>query len=159
MKRLVTNRRLLLGGLVSLPMAFVFGRDWSLFKAADAASPLSPRASLKKLALLLGPWRGVDREEAEDFASRFVAAKHAVRPYFPEASQLIQSLASRFPASTIATKEINLSDLNAKEKELLIALVKQLYSFVEVRFIVSDKPPWGACLGDGMWHTRAPKAH
>ncbi len=158
MKRLVTNRRLVLRGLVSLSMAFAFGRVWYPFKAADAASHLSPRASLKKLILLLGPWDGVEMDIAEDFASRFVDAKHVGGAYLPEAGMLIQRLASRFPAATTATNEINLSDLPAKEREVLIALVKQFYSLIEVRFIVSDEQPWGECLNDAMRHTRAPSA-
>jgi hypothetical protein len=58
---------------------------------------------------------------------------------------LVQSLAGRFPADTMANKEINLRKLPAKERELLVKLVKQLYSFIEVRFFVSDETPGGIC--------------
>jgi diphthamide synthase subunit DPH2 len=53
-------------------------------------------------------------------------------------------------------KEIDLQDLPPEERELVIELTKQLYSFIEVRFIVSAEPPWGDCQTDRTRHTRAP---
>jgi len=109
-------------------------------------------------ALLLGPWTAADKEEAEDFASRFLKSKYNVGAYLPQSSKLIQNLASHFPEQTIAAKEIDLRKLPSREKGLLLKLVRQLYSFVEVRFYVSNQSPWGDCLGDGTWwHTQAPK--
>jgi hypothetical protein len=46
--------------------------------------------------------------------------------------------------------------LPADERELLVNLVSHLYSFVEVRFVVANEPPWGACQADRTRHTRAP---
>ena len=153
-----TNRRLVLGGLISLPMAFAAWRHRHLFGYAHAASPQNPEASLKKLVLALGPWDDADRNVAEEFASRFVASPYGVGRYPPDAGKLFQSLASRIPVASIAMNEISLSDLPSKERELLTALVTQLYSFVEARFVTLDEPPWGACLNDRTWHTRVPKA-
>ena len=44
-----------------------------------------------------------------------------------------------------------------KEKEMLMNLSKQLYSFVEVRFYASNEPLWGQCQNNSNWHMRIPK--
>jgi hypothetical protein len=148
MKDYDPKRRQFLRVLISLPTGFVIGWDLERYKSIVHAHALNPEESLKKLILLLGPWPVTEKEKAEDFARRFLKAKHAVGPYLPGSSQLVQSLASRFPDGTLAIKEINLRSLPAKEQELLMKLVKQLYSFIEVRFYVSNEPPWGECHGD-----------
>ena len=156
MKEHDPKRRQFLRVLISLPTGFVIGWDLERHKSTVHAGPLNPEESLKKLILLLGPWPFTDREKAEDFARRFLKAKHAVGSYLPGSSKLVQSLAGRFPADTVAIREINLQNLPTKERELLMNLVKQLYSFIEVRFYVSDEPPWGECQDDTTRHTRAP---
>ena len=157
MKASETGRRQFLRLLISLPMTFGIGCDSELAKASVQAAPLSPEESLKKLIRLLGPWSAPDKEKAEVFAARFVESKHAVAPYLPGSSELVQSLASRFPAQIMAVKEIDLRNVPAKERELLVQLAAQLYSLIEVRFIASDEPPWGSCQSDTMRYTRAPK--
>lgn len=142
--------------LASLPLFSVIGLDSKLFKYAVSAGPRTPEESLKKLIFLFGPWSEKDRKEAEDFAGRFLSAKHAVAPYLPESNESVQSLAKRFPEDSMAQDEVNLGNLSPKERELLIGLVNQLYSLIEVRFIVSKEPPWGECLGDPTRHTLAP---
>jgi hypothetical protein len=142
--------RLAISRPASLPMVFVIGCDSVRQKAAVVAPALSPEESLRKLILLLGPWPSAEKERAENFAMRFLKAEHAVTPYLPGSSGLIQSLASRFRADTVAVKEIELRKLPANERELLMNLVRQLYSFIEVRFIVSNEPPWGECQANRM---------
>ncbi len=136
--------------VLSLPVAYVIGCG------TDKSSPLNPEDSLKKLILLLGPWPAAEKSKADDFANRFLKAKHAVEPYIPGSGKLVQNLAKRFPAESMAINQINLQNIPAKERELLITLTKQIYSFVEVRFDVANEPPWGHCQGDRLWHTRSP---
>ena len=121
-----------------------------------SAFPLNPEDSLKKLILVLGPWSAKEKEKAEDFAERFLNAKHAVEPYLPGSGELLQRLASRFPAKSALVAKINLKELPAKERELLLALTRQLYGFTEVRFAAAGAPPWGECQGDPLFHTHSP---
>lgn len=162
MKDYELNRRRFLKVLaslpISLPMVSTAGYAAKLIEATVSGQILSPEESLKKLVLLLGPWSAVEREKSEDFARRFMKSGHVVGPYFPEASKLVQSLASRFPAGTSASKEIDLRKLPPKERALLMNLTKQLYNFIEVRFLISDEPQWGECqTDDRMRYTLAPK--
>jgi len=60
------------------------------------------------------------------------------------------------PTLTIGVREVDLNGLPPEERELLLTLVKQLYNFVEVRFLVSGEPPWGECPEDRLHHTQAP---
>jgi hypothetical protein len=106
------------------------------------------------LVLALGPWPEDDKERAEDFADRFVT--YAGSLYLPDSAATIQSLAGRLPAGAMALEKIDLGDLSAEEREVLTQLTKQIYSFIEVRFFVASEPPWGRCLGERTWYTRAP---
>lgn len=148
------NRREFLDLSVKLALALPFAPMLGPVQAAEF--PLSPKDSLKKLILVLGPWSATEKQRAEDFASRFLRAEHAVEPYLPGSGELVQSLASRFPADTMAIGKINLQDLPPEERGLLVKLTKQLYGFVEVRFNAADIPPWGLCQGDRLLHTRPP---
>ncbi len=156
MKDYDLKRRKLLRLLMSLPVGIAVGCDLEPRDAGPQTPPLSPEESLRKLVLALGPWSDTDKTAAERFARRFLAAEHMASPYLPGASEVVQSLASRFPAEAIAWKEINLQNLPAKERELLLKLVKQLYSLIEVRFLVCNEPQYGSCQTDRMMHTRAP---
>ena len=69
---------------------------------------------------------------------------------------MIESLSKQISEETMAVKEIDLDKIPIEEQEILINLSKQLYSFVEIRFYVSNEPPWGQCQGDSKWHTRIP---
>jgi hypothetical protein len=135
---------------------FIIGCDSGQQKAVVHSHALNPKESLKKLLLLLGPWTPSEKEKGEDFVRRFLASEHA-GTYLPESSVLIQNLAGRFPADSMAVNQINLRKLPASERELLTNLTKQLYSFVEIRFFVSGEPPWGECQPDRMLYTRVPQ--
>ncbi len=156
MKDYDPKRRQFLRFLISLPMGFSIGWNLDWHRSAVHARPINPEESLIKLIHLLGPWPVTDKEQADDFARRFLKAKHAVGNYLPGSSELVQSLASRFPANTVAMGELNLRNLPTKEQELLIKLVKQLYDFIEVRFYVAKEPPWGECQLDSTGYTQAP---
>jgi hypothetical protein len=118
--------------------------------------PVSAQEAMKKLVRVLGPWSDAEAAQAEDFAHRFVAASHVVGSYFQESRAGLESLAARFPDGTMAEGELDVGGLPAEERELAVQLTRDLYSLVEVRFFVSNIPPWGECLGDRTWHTRAP---
>jgi hypothetical protein len=145
MKDYDPDRRQFLIVITSLPVVLVIGCGSEITQPVARAPLLSPEKSLKKLISLLGPWQNTDKEDAEDFARRFLKAKYLVSDYLPKSDKLIQNLASRFPTDTMAIKEVNLGNLPVKEQELLLRIVKQLYSFIEVRFFVSNETPWGVC--------------
>jgi hypothetical protein len=149
------ERRRFVRLVASLPVAFAFGCDTDRYRSGADASEPSPEESLRKLVLMLGPWR-TEGAGAEDFAARFVAASHAGGQYVLESSELVQSLAGRFPAGAMAVSEVDLGELPADERELLLNLVSQIYSFIEARFLVANEPPWGACQADRTRHARAP---
>jgi hypothetical protein len=149
------ERRQFVRLVASLPIAFAFGCDTDRNRSGEDAPPLSPEESLRKLVIILGPWRTEDTG-AEDFAARFVASSYAGGQYLPESSELVQSLASRFPDGVMAVTEVDLGGLPDEEQQLLLTLVSHLYSLIEVRFLVANEPPWGACQADRTRHTRAP---
>lgn len=117
---------------------------------------LSAHESLKRLIFIIGPWPETDQSMAEDFADRFLETPFA-EPYLPKSVSLVQSLYKQMTKETTAVMEIDIARLPAEEQEILVALSKQLYSFVEVRFYISNEPPWGQCQGNPKWHTRIPK--
>lgn len=117
---------------------------------------LSPEESLKRLIYIFGPWTLEDHSIAEDFGKRFLATNYA-NEYLPKSVNLIESLHKQISEKTSSVKEIDLGKIPVEEQELLITLTKQLYSFVEVRFYVSNELSWGVCQGDPKWHTRIPK--
>ncbi len=146
------DRREFLAFLATLPGAVLIGCG----TGGRDAQTLSPRDSIKKLILALGPWSANERAQAERFADRFLDAEHAVGPYLPASGAIVQSLAARLPDDTMALREINLADLPAEERKLLGDLTGQLYSYTEMRFLVCGEPQAGECQGDNMWHTHAP---
>ena len=150
------RRRRLLKLVVSLPLGFIFG--WELTRAGSAAEQLflNPEASLQKLILLLGPWSTTDRGRGEDLARRFVRSNRVSGLYLRESGKLVQSLAGRFPDGAMAISEINIQNLPQEEQALLLQLVSQIYSLIEVRFLACNDPPWGTCQADRLRHTRAP---
>jgi hypothetical protein len=153
MSRHDLKRREFLEILMSLPLGA------AIACSADSGRPLSDvplsaQEAMKKLVGVLGPWTEGDQVEA--FAPRFVAASHIVGSYFGESRAVLESLAARFPDGAMAVADIDLAALPEEERELLVQLARDLYSLVEVRFFVSNVPPWGECIGDRTWHTRAP---
>ena len=149
------DRREFVQLMVALSAGFAIGCDSEDRGSGGVAADLSPAEdSLRALVLALGPWPESDREKAEDFAGRFVT--YAGGLYLPESTETIQGLATRLPADATALNEIDLKGLSGNERELLIRLTEQLYSFIEVRFYLANEPPWGECLGDRTRYTRPP---
>jgi hypothetical protein len=156
MKGYDEDRRQFLKIAISLPAAFIMACESKPGEMEDLAPLLNPEESLKKLILLMGPWSDQEKKQAENFAERFIKQEHAGGQYLNGSSKLIQNLASRFSGDKMAVKNINLAKLPDDERVVLINLVKQIYSLIEVRFYVSKEPPWGECQGSNTWHTRIP---
>jgi len=95
--------------------------------ADDVVSPVRAEGSLKKLIYCLGPWK--QGEQVEDFADRFI--KHAAAPYLAKSKDHVNRLAARFSSSAKTVESINLQDLAAEEKYLLMDLLQHLYALVE----------------------------
>ena len=123
---------------------------------AETNSKEGADESLKRLIYIEGHRALDDQSIAEDFAKRFLATDYA-NQYLPKSVNLIQSLSKQISNETNTVKEIDLDKIPIEEQEILVTLAKQLYSFVEVRFYVSNEPPWGQCQGNPRWHTRIPK--
>lgn len=152
----VTGRRTVLRFLLTLPLALFFGCKPRVQTPIVEAPAPSPEEALRRLILLVGPWDEGQRKPAEDFARRFLATENAVSPYLPASAATVQSLAGRFPAGAMAVAEVDLAALPEEERELLLQLCRQLYTYVEVRFFVNGEPPWGQCQKDHLRYTRAP---
>jgi hypothetical protein len=150
------ERRELLRILVTLPVGLAVGCKLGDPESADLSNLSSPEESLRHLIQVLGPWPEAERQAAERFAERFLAAPHAVAPFLPDSGELVQSLAARFPAGVFAVPEIVLEDLPPSERELMLSLTQYLYSLVEVRFHVAGEPAWGLCPEDRLRHTLGP---
>jgi hypothetical protein len=120
----------------------------------DQSLKLSPEDSLRKLIHVIGPWTLEEKPIAEDFSNRFLQANHIVSQYLPASADIIQKLSSRFSNDDFAVKEIDLIELSSKEQDLIKILGMQIYDLIEVRFYVSEIPPWGQCIGDPYWHTK-----
>ncbi len=142
------KRREFIQVLMSLPLGYAVGC------ATDRDA--RDRESLAKLLLILGPWSMEDRARADEFVGRFLAADQIVGLYLPESGAVIRRLAGRFPDGTMSIPSLELASLSAEEREFVRRLTEQLYSLVEVRFLVSGEPPWGQCLGERTRYTQAP---
>lgn len=142
------KRREFIQVLMSLPLGYAV--------ACTGEQETPDQESLRRLVNALGPWSAEDRVRAEEFAARFVAADHTVGLYLPESSTVIRSLASRFPEEAMSVGELDVEALSVEERELVFQLTQQIYSVVEVRFFVSDEPPWGECLGERTRYTQPP---
>ncbi len=142
------KRREFVKVLMTLPVGYAIG---------CRPEPQSPaQESLGSLVLALGPWPATDRERAEEFVARFLAAEHIVGLYLPESEAVVRRLARQFPDDAMASAELDMTLLSAEERELCMQLVQQLYSLVEVRFYISDEPRWGQCLGERTRYVQAP---
>jgi len=142
------KRREFVQVLMTLPLGYAIG--------CRPEPQSQAQESLGNLVLALGPWPATDRERAEEFVARFLAAEHIVGLYLPESEAAVRRLARRYPDGAMATAELDLSLLSAEERELAMQLVEQLYSLIEVRFYIANEPRWGECLGERTRYVRAP---
>ena len=155
MKSWEKDRRDFLKLLASLPVVYVMGCETGRTPTEDELTTTGADESMRKLIRLLGPWD--DRVTAEDFIRRFLGSEPAVAAYLPDRGELIQSLAGHLPDGPLPLETINLEGIPEPERELLLELTKQLYSFIEIRFLVSKEPPWGECQPQGrLRYARAP---
>lgn len=150
------ERRRFLRILASLSAALSWGCASRGRLPTDLPTKQSPEGSLGKLVLAVGPWPPGEKEGADDFVRRFLAAEDARSSYLPASRMVLHTLAGRFPEGAYALGEIDLRALSPEERDLLTKLVEQLYNYIEVRFFVSREPPWGQCQPDRMRYTRPP---
>ena len=155
MKSWEQDRRDFLKMLAALPVLYLAGCGPG--KAPVGKYPLQgPDESLRKLIRLLGPWK--EEGAAGDFIRRFLGAEDVVAPYLADRGASIGALAARFPDTAMAADSVDLRGVPEEEKELLLELTKQLYTFIEIRFLVAGEPPWGECgPEDRLRYTRAPE--
>ncbi len=144
------KRREFIKVMISLPLGY-----YAVGCAGESGT--QAQAALAKLVLALGPWSDGERERAEEFVGRFLAAEQIVGLYLPESREVIENLAGRIPDGAMAVGELDLSALSREERELVVPFVQQLYSFIEVRFDISNEPRWGECLGERTRYTQVPE--
>jgi len=152
MKKLNYSRRDFLKFLSLLPIGFMFGCGSESEDGEETSEQLETEESFKKLILALGPWSSNQKAEAENFAERFVAASGNTDPY-PDG--LIQKIAGRIPDRSIKLKKIDLGNFPEGERKLLIQFVQQLYSYLEIRNIITGEPVFGMCQADNLYYTKA----
>ena len=116
----------------------------------------SPEESLKKLILILGPWKKADKAFAEDYMQGFMQTESVLGKYLPASGKIIQDLARHFDDENPETAEIRLDRLSSDERAVLLDLTKEIYNFVDVQLYAAHMPAWGQCIGDPLWHTKAP---
>jgi len=143
------KRREFISVLLSLPLGYTLG---CTIKSGSPA-----QEALGKLVLALGPWSNADRERADEFVRRFLAAEQHVGLYLPKWNGAIESLARRFPDGAMSVGVVDLSALSTQEREFAVQFVQELYSLIEVRFEIAHEPRWGQCLGERTRHTQAPE--
>lgn len=155
MKSWKEDRRDFLKLLAALPVVYVLGCETGEAPPGGRTQLPSAEESLRKLIRLLGPWD--DKAAAENFIERFLGSDATVAPYLPDQGVSIQALAGRFPDGVGPLDTVDLEGVPEAERELLLELARQLYSFIEIRFLVSKEPPWGECRPqDRLRYTRAP---
>ena len=150
------DRRRSLKVLASVPAGFLVGFNSTLKATAILASDLTPSQTLKKLIIMLGPWSTQQKRDAEDFANRFLRAKHMVKPFLPESAVLLQNIANHFSNDNRVLKEINLEEFSTKEQKLLSQLVSQLYNLKEIRYLTSNEQPYGICQSNPISYIKIP---
>jgi hypothetical protein len=143
------KRREFIKVLMSLPVGY-YAAGCAVDSGTTAQDPLG------KLVLALGPWSDGERERAEEFVGRFLAAEQIVGLYLPESRDAIESLSARYPDDAMAVGELDLASLSEAEREFVVPFVQQLYSLIEVRFDIANEPRWGECLGERTRYTQAP---
>jgi len=150
------DRRQSLKIILSVPVGIIVGYNSKLIAGADKVVNISSAQALKKLIILFGPWSIKQKQEAEDFANRFIKARHLAKPFLGESVMLLQSIAKHFSDKDPALKEINLEEFSAKEQHLLSQLVSQLYGLREVRYLAANQQPYGVCLPDPKSYVNSP---
>ena len=142
-------RRDFLWAASMMPLALALG-------CSKDASPVEAETAIRKFILAVGPWGEDQRERAEDFATRFLAAR-GVSSAFLAQGDAAASLASRAPFrdEALALESLDLSGCSEAERNLLTSLVTQIYGLLEVHSDIAGVPDVGICAGREQY-TRAP---
>jgi hypothetical protein len=123
--------------LVSLALALGCGRD---------ASSAEIEAAIRSFILAVGPWDEAQREEAEAFATKFLAVRGGeLRAH----GSTTVALANRAPfrSSPMALAKLDLSGRTPEEKKLLSEFVTEIYSLIAIHYVVAGRSPVGQCAG------------
>ncbi len=123
----------------------------------EAHQPMEIEEALKALILAIGPWGEDRRDEANDFVTRFLAAR-AVSGPFRAQENVVKDLAKRAPFRDrpMALQSLDFSNYSDADKGLLTSLVAQFYGFFEVHYHhVAGMPEVGVCAGR-EWYTHPP---
>ena len=134
--------------LMPLALALGCGQD---------PSPAEIEAAIRRFILAVGPWGEDQRHVAEEFATRFLAAR-GVSGAFLEQGETTERLASRppFHVGPMALDTLDLSGCSMAEKKLLTDLVTQIYGLLEVQYVhLSGVPDVGVSAGREQY-TRPP---
>ncbi len=121
----------------------------------EAHQPVEVEEALRILILAIGPWSEDRRDQADDCATRFLAARTASDPFLAQ-GDVAKDLAKRTPFRDhpMALRVLDFSDYSDVETGLLTSLVAQLYGFFEVHYHhVAGMPDVGVCAGR-EWYTR-----
>ncbi len=151
MKKWSYSRRDFLKFLSLLPVGFMFGCGKES-DSEETREQSETKESFKKLVLALGPWSSNQKAEAENFAERFVTASANTDPY---SDGLIKKIARRIRDNSIGLKKIDLGNFPKDERTVLIQFVQQLYSYLEIRNIITGEPIFGMCQTDNLYYTKA----
>ncbi len=122
----------------------------------ETRSELTSKENLKKLIIAFGPWTIIDKTIAADFAERFVNAHHLTKNYLQKKTELIVKIANKIPKNSIAMESLDLRKFSVEENELIMNLCKQIYNLVEVRYFISNMPPYGECQVDELFYVKEP---
>ncbi len=122
----------------------------------DASIESSIKKDLKKLIIAFGPWPSIDRSIAEDFAERFVNAHHLTQSYLHKKADLLITISNKIPKNSISIESLDLSKFSSEEHDLIMNLCDQIYNLVEVRYFISNMPPWGECQIDELFYSKMP---
>ena len=129
--------------IVSLmPLALALG-------CSTETSAAEIEAAIRKFILAVGPWGEDQRDIADDFATRFIAAD-GVSSAFLSQGETADRIASRAPFSKgpMALDTLDLSGCSEAEKKLLTDLVTQIYGLLEVQYLhLAGVPDVGVCAG------------
>ena len=81
------DRREILKMLAMVPagLAFGCGSEWG--RAILEAPIAGPEDALRRLLLVVGPWREAEKSAAESFVERFLAAQHLASLFLPESAE------------------------------------------------------------------------
>jgi hypothetical protein len=123
----------------------------------EAHQPMEVEEALRILIMAIGPWSEDRRDQANDCATRFLAAYTVSDPFLAQGG-VARDIANRTPFRDrpMALQSLDFSGYSDAEKGLLTTLIAQLYGLFEVHYHhIAGMPDVGVCAGR-EWYTRPP---